>query len=205
MSYKFTVSAILASLGLLAFAAAPASGTTFTMTFDEYGNCTTTFGTCSSFVAQTDPTSTASKKAPPGVPVLIFNLPAPTFSGNENILDASGAISDHLRWLTGPDPGGGLAPWSDLACTAGSTPCATMMIFYSLDSLGAPADTGPIAFSTTLPFVTENADGTFTYPAPSGNTYNGISDVPLPGALPLFATGLGALGLLGWRRKRKVN
>jgi hypothetical protein len=27
--------------------------------------------------------------------------------------------------------------------------------------------------------------------------------VPLPAALPLFATGLGALGLLGWRRKRK--
>jgi hypothetical protein len=28
---------------------------------------------------------------------------------------------------------------------------------------------------------------------------------PLPAALPLFAAGLGALGLLGWRRKRKVN
>ena len=28
-------------------------------------------------------------------------------------------------------------------------------------------------------------------------------ETPLPGALPLFATGLGALGLLGWRRKRK--
>ena len=26
---------------------------------------------------------------------------------------------------------------------------------------------------------------------------------PLPAALPLFATGLGALGPLGWRRKRK--
>ena len=26
---------------------------------------------------------------------------------------------------------------------------------------------------------------------------------PLPAALPLFATGLGALGLLGWRRKQK--
>jgi len=26
---------------------------------------------------------------------------------------------------------------------------------------------------------------------------------PLPAALPLFATGLGALGLIGWRRKRK--
>jgi hypothetical protein len=28
--------------------------------------------------------------------------------------------------------------------------------------------------------------------------------VPLPGALPLFATGLGLMGLLGWRRKRKA-
>jgi hypothetical protein len=29
-------------------------------------------------------------------------------------------------------------------------------------------------------------------------------NAPLPGALPLFASGLGALGLLGWRRKRKA-
>jgi hypothetical protein len=28
---------------------------------------------------------------------------------------------------------------------------------------------------------------------------------PLPAALPLFATGLGALGLLGWRRKRTAR
>jgi hypothetical protein len=31
------------------------------------------------------------------------------------------------------------------------------------------------------------------------------SATPLPAALPLFATGLGALGLLGWRRKRKAQ
>jgi hypothetical protein len=31
------------------------------------------------------------------------------------------------------------------------------------------------------------------------------SETPLPAALPLFATGLGALGLLGWRRKRKAQ
>jgi hypothetical protein len=29
------------------------------------------------------------------------------------------------------------------------------------------------------------------------------AETPLPAALPLFATGLGALGLLAWRRKRK--
>jgi len=33
---------------------------------------------------------------------------------------------------------------------------------------------------------------------------DGVVTTPLPGALPLFATGLGALGLLGWRRKRKA-
>ncbi len=32
-----------------------------------------------------------------------------------------------------------------------------------------------------------------------------FSATPLPAALPLFATGLGGLGLLGWRRKRKAH
>jgi hypothetical protein len=29
------------------------------------------------------------------------------------------------------------------------------------------------------------------------------AETPLPAALPLFYTGLGVMGLLGWRRKRK--
>jgi len=32
---------------------------------------------------------------------------------------------------------------------------------------------------------------------------DGVTVTPLPSALPLFATGLGALGLFGWRKKRK--
>jgi hypothetical protein len=35
------------------------------------------------------------------------------------------------------------------------------------------------------------------------NTSFNPSTVPLPAALPLFATGLGGLGLLGWRRKKR--
>ena len=31
------------------------------------------------------------------------------------------------------------------------------------------------------------------------------AEVPIPAALPLFATGVGALGLLGWRRKRRAQ
>ena len=43
---------------------------------------------------------------------------------------------------------------------------------------------------------TNNASGTITASP---------ATVPLPSTLPLFATGLGALGLLGWRRKRKAQ
>jgi hypothetical protein len=41
------------------------------------------------------------------------------------------------------------------------------------------------------------------------HTESGLVEIaqatPLPAALPLFASGLGALGLLGWRRKRKAQ
>ncbi len=36
-------------------------------------------------------------------------------------------------------------------------------------------------------------------------TSTSVSTTPLPAALPLFASGLGAMGLFGWRRKRKAS
>jgi len=38
-----------------------------------------------------------------------------------------------------------------------------------------------------------------------GGAFFDVSEVPAPAALPLFASGLGALGLLGWRRKRRAQ
>jgi hypothetical protein len=51
--------------------------------------------------------------------------------------------------------------------------------------------------------------GAYTYTWDSGNSF--VIDVgptaatPLLAGLPLFATGLGALGLLGWFRKRQAR
>jgi len=47
----------------------------------------------------------------------------------------------------------------------------------------------------------EAISGSFTF----ATTTESPSAIPLPAALPLFATGIGGLGLLGWRRKRKAR
>jgi hypothetical protein len=39
----------------------------------------------------------------------------------------------------------------------------------------------------------------------SGIAVEGLAPVPLPAAFPLFATGLSVMGLVAWRRKRKVQ
>jgi hypothetical protein len=64
--------------------------------------------------------------------------------------------------------------------------------------------TGNLAI-TSVVFGTGNTnafetDNFYVFPTINGNT----GTTPLPAALPLFASGLGALGLFGWRRKRKT-
>lgn len=78
--------------------------------------------------------------------------------------------------------------------------------FYSASGLGVAAYSGGSGLlAQTQPF----------YPGPTFLTHPGeslgfeldgaaVSATPLPAALPLFASGLGALGLFGWRRKRKA-
>jgi hypothetical protein len=67
-------------------------------------------------------------------------------------------------------------------------------------------DDGPLTTFRNLstngqPSTGGNGIGLLVY---AGNGTPVPATVPLPAALPLFASGLGALGLLGWRRKRKA-
>jgi hypothetical protein len=55
----------------------------------------------------------------------------------------------------------------------------------------------------TVALLSSQGDQNLGYALPTEGGSD-IPAVPLPAALPLFATGLGALGLLGWRRKRKA-
>ena len=63
--------------------------------------------------------------------------------------------------------------------------------------LAAGVTTANISYST---FFCQ-ACGNYSVTGNSGD----IAATPLPATLPLFASGLGALGLLGWRRKRKAQ
>jgi hypothetical protein len=55
----------------------------------------------------------------------------------------------------------------------------TVLTFSTVNAAGAPVD------DWTVQFRSDSVEA------------------PLPTALPLFATGIGALGLIGWRRKQK--
>lgn len=69
-----------------------------------------------------------------------------------------------------------------------------------------------LGFISTTPFdsITFSVPNVFITDQGSNTSYV-VADVvtasatPLPAALPLFASGLGGLGLLGWRRKRKAT
>lgn len=75
------------------------------------------------------------------------------------------------------------------------------------DANGTP---GSVSFGVNVPFryvrVTDDGLGDPRFPT-LGFDLDAVgrtTAVPLPAALPLFASGLGVLGLLGWRRRRAV-
>jgi hypothetical protein len=51
-------------------------------------------------------------------------------------------------------------------------------------------------------YTTKNGSGAAGFDLSHAELYGLLASVPLPATLPLLAAGLGALGLLGWRKRR---
>jgi hypothetical protein len=86
-----------------------------------------------------------------------------------------------------------------------NTSSSAFATYLIADAIGP--STGSSGINSGLVFSTSGGSFDLTSILNNQSTFTATispSPVPLPSALPLFATGLGALGLLGWRRKRKA-
>jgi hypothetical protein len=114
-----------------------------------------------------------------------LNVSGPfTATGNDGITTASGCCGEGASKFgtMNLETGSGSINPIIITLTAGSgNSWANALAVLTPDSKG---------FEALAAFGTGIQDGGFA--------------TPLPAALPLFATGLGGLGLLGWRRKRKA-
>jgi hypothetical protein len=87
---------------------------------------------------------------------------------------------------------GAIIDWAILVYSSHGSATATIQTTNSGDSTTSLGPTTLVSASNS------GAPGTWSA------SNSAASATPLPAALPLFAGGLGALGLLGWRRKRKA-
>jgi len=132
--------------------------------------------------------------------------------GSLAITTTAGSILTGYTYALPPsDPGGGSPPgpngfiitnnYDDVLSIefqnplTGSGPDPILVGNYSYECL---------SFSCGLAAGGIAGDGSSRYFLTGGYATT-IAPTPLPAALPLFATGLGAIGLLGWRRKRKAQ
>jgi hypothetical protein len=105
-----------------------------------------------------------------------------------------------LGYLTGTDNAFSFASFDVTAY--GTQLAAGLQVFMDISCastcVGGPDQNGTTGWLVSLSKSVLTTDG-----ASPGNPNPG--ETPLPAALPLFATGLGGLGLLGWRRKKKAQ
>ena len=86
--------------------------------------------------------------------------------------------------------GDGFNDWLLIGSVLSGTPGGAMQF---IETGGGSSVNHTVSLPLDDPFAGHIGSADFTPPA----------DTPLPAALPLFTTGLGALGLIGWRRKKK--
>jgi hypothetical protein len=183
---------VVAAFGLLGVL--PASATTYTYSGNPMSvspDCcvppsTTFFGVQASVQFNFDTTNTSGSfdlssgmisAASLSSPLIFGSITYPPFTSFASVSLTNGAVTGWHFFIMVPGPGG----WFIQTTPAGDI---TGVNTYLGTPLGATATAPPSTWS--------------------GPITDEFSVVPLPATLPLFATGLGVLGLIGWRTKRKV-
>jgi hypothetical protein len=87
--------------------------------------------------------------------------------------------------------------WTVYGCTAATSGCTALIT--------GGTDESPHTLALDKFYYFTEATANTTDNTPNVLLHELDVTTPLPAALPLFATGLGAVGLLGWRRKRKAS
>ena len=91
---------------------------------------------------------------------------------------------------------------SEFSYSGVSSTVTALAVTYESDVMLGGEWYCPNCTVTLLSSLGDQSLGYALLPTEGGGT---LPAVPLPATLPLFATGLGALGLLGWRRKQKAT
>jgi hypothetical protein len=118
------------------------------------------------------------------------NISLPDFNGGGSVNSCSGGLCVQTVYTVHDVGGGGSGNSSNGALNT-----------YDLTELAFTLNSALAADVLESAIFTSNGYETLLFGV-STVTTGSQSAVPLPGALPLFATGLAGLGLLGWRRKK---
>jgi hypothetical protein len=189
--------AAMVAIGASFVLAAPANAVTFDFTFDNTFFIPSNgynYGVAGSVTGKIIGLSSSGASSATEIDITSVPSGSGLFTGTYNLTGATNSFTvSGGNVLTIADFIGGV---SLLGFNWNST---TGGFAYLQSALGCNAFSGPtgcVVDTVTLPGAGSLA---FTLDT------SGTSTTPLPAALPLFASGLGALGLLGWRRKRKAS
>jgi hypothetical protein len=176
--------AVIALLGLF-----PSAGHALTFDFSFTGGCNVAGSPCT-VTGEIDGLTAGATTA--ATAVVIDTVSSPAFTALSlpyEVFPTSGVSESTSNTFTVNAAGTSITSY-DFEADSGSS---LVGWFFELTNAEDEFSNG---FSPNTIDVISQAGTTFT-PVAVGTT-------PLPAALPLFATGLGAMGLFGWRRKRKA-